>query len=97
MQLENERLGLQLKCQTAQMECERDEIEQTRNGLKKRAEELNKVQEKSVGRQRNIRDKNVEQNEKLKLLMKGYEVYGLTRPALLSKTWHKNHLKAANH
>ena len=58
---------------------------------------MNKLQAELVGRQQNIRDENVEQTERLKLLMAGDEIYGLTRPALLSKTWHKNHPTAANH
>ena len=95
--LENDRLTSQLKRQKCQMEQERVEIEQTRKDLEKRAKELNKLQAELVGRQQNIRDENVEQTERLKLLMAGDEIYGLTRPALLSKTWHKNHPTAANH
>ena len=48
-----------------------------------------------IERQRDIRNKEIEVNEKLIIVSTGDEVYGLTRSALLSKIWHENHPKAA--
>lgn len=89
--IQNEQLQEQAARQAVQMQLQKDKLDKMEKALNKRKNELEKLQKEVVARQQDI-------TEKLRLVAAGPdEIYGLTRSALLSKAWHKNHPDAANH
>ena len=94
-QVKNDRLNELLIRQKAQMKQNQEDIDNQKAEIEERRKELVRMRKEIVERQRDTRGNEIEVAEKLSILSAGDEIYGLTRSALISKTWHKNHPKAA--
>jgi len=77
------------------MKQDQDVIDKQRTEVEEHQKELVRMRKEIVEQQRDEIDTEIEIKEKLNILSVGDELYGLTRSALLSKTWHKNYPKAA--